>query len=90
MTMKMLNCKDTARLVSESMDRKLPWRKRLEVRLHLFICDNCARYKKQLHILRRLFRNQAEPSADASSPVLDEKIKERLRHLAENDGASPQ
>lgn len=87
--MRMLNCKDTSRLVSESMDRKLPWRKRLEVRLHLFVCDNCARYKMQLYLLRRVFKNHAVSQEEASSPVLDEKVKDRLRRLVEKNEPSP-
>jgi hypothetical protein len=59
------------------------------VRLHLFMCDNCARYKKQLHLLRRIFKHQAEPLDDASSPKLDEKVKDRLRRLVEKEGSSP-
>ena len=86
----MLNCRDTAQLVSESMDHRLPWQRRLQVRIHLFMCDNCARYKKQLRLLRQIFKKQAEPQADDSSPILNETVKDRLRKLVEDNGSSPE
>lgn len=87
--MKMINCRDTAQLVSESMDRKLPWRRRLQVRLHLFVCDNCSRYNKQLQIFRRIFKQQSEPQDDVESSVLDAKIKDRLRRIIEKGELPP-
>ncbi len=87
--MKMINCRDTAQLVSESMDRKLPWRRRLQVRLHLFVCDNCSRYNKQLQMFRRIFKQQSEPQDDVESSVLDAKIKDRLRRIIEKGELPP-
>ena len=48
----MLSCKDVTKLLSESMDRSLPLGKRIGVRLHLLICKFCARYKRQLLLIR--------------------------------------
>ncbi len=39
-------------MVSESMDRQLPLRKRLTVYLHRLICVWCDRYYRQLHLMR--------------------------------------
>ena len=35
-------CKDVTRLVSLAQDVRLPWHRRLKVRLHLSICSACA------------------------------------------------
>ena len=81
MKMWMFNCRHIARLVSESMDRKLPPGRRLGVRFHLLMCRHCARYKKQLQLMRRLIRGQASADAEYFSTAMDEQAKERLRRL---------
>ncbi len=53
------NCADLSRLASQSLDRKLPWNLRLEMRLHNLICGWCKRYRKQLQFL-----HQAAPRLD--------------------------
>ena len=52
----MPSCKETARLVSESMDRKLPLWQRMILSLHLMMCTYCASFKRQLQIIRRASR----------------------------------
>ncbi|WP_372364480.1 zf-HC2 domain-containing protein [Candidatus Uabimicrobium sp. HlEnr_7] len=47
----MLRCQDIAKLLSDSLERKLPWATRIEIRLHLLICYVCRRYSKQLRFL---------------------------------------
>jgi hypothetical protein len=41
-------------LMSESMDRRLGIRERLELRLHLIVCTWCARYLNQIKFFREL------------------------------------
>ena len=47
-----LNCRESSRLVSDSLDRKLRWSERWAVRLHVLICWSCRRFKQQLLLLR--------------------------------------
>jgi len=54
----MKQCRDITRLVSESLDRKLSWLERLQVRVHLSFCVGCTRFATQLHFLRRAFRSR--------------------------------
>jgi hypothetical protein len=84
----MFNCKDVSRLVSESMDRRLTWRQRYGIRFHLLMCRYCSRYQKQMRLLRRLLRQQAETPQDSSLPALDEAGKDRLRKLIDQDHSS--
>lgn len=56
----MFNCGEVTRLVSESLDRKLPLHQRMGIRIHLFMCKFCARYSKQLKLLRGVMRLAAE------------------------------
>ena len=49
----MLSCKEVTRLVSQDLDRRLPFGRRVALRVHLAICDGCTNFKKQMDILRR-------------------------------------
>jgi hypothetical protein len=50
----MPSCRTVTRLVSDALDRRLPWQTRLLIRLHLFICTRCARFRKQMLFLREI------------------------------------
>ena len=78
----MLTCKDVTRLVSESMDRSLPLGKRIGVRLHLLICKFCARYERQLLLIRDTVRHLAatvEAPGGAFGDTLSEEARARIR-----------
>ena len=48
----MLKCREACKLLSETQDRNLAPRERLSLKLHLFACIHCRRYRKQLAFLR--------------------------------------
>jgi hypothetical protein len=83
----MLSCKEVSHLVSESLDRKLPLWQRVQVRLHLFMCRFCSRFRQQVLFLREAARNyllaveETEPTAAATtlSPEARERMKRSLR-----------
>jgi len=80
----MLSCKEAARLVSEQLDRKLPFWQRLGLRLHVFICRACSRYARQLRALDqavslRYREGFAAESPEHLSPQAIERIKTSLR-----------
>ncbi len=70
----MLSCKEVSRLVSDSLDRKLPWQQRLAVRVHLLMCCLCSRFQRQLLLLRDAVRHhrtiieQSEAVPDSTLP----------------------
>ena len=77
----MLSCKDVTRLISESMDRQLPLRKRIGVRVHLLICKFCARYERQLLQIRETVRHLAATEEKPGEPygeTLSEEARERI------------
>ena len=49
-------CSYMASLMSESMDRPLSLRERVQLKLHLIVCTWCVRYLNQLNFMRQLFR----------------------------------
>ena len=83
----MLSCKDVTRLLSESMDHSLPLGKRIGVRLHLLICKFCARYERQLLLIRetvrRLVATEDWPGESSGEPLSAE-ARERIRKALAN------
>lgn len=83
----MLSCKDVTKLVSESMDRSLPLGKRIGVRFHLIICKWCARYKRQLLLIRETVMRLASTVEAHGVPAgesLSAEAKERIRNSMKN------
>jgi len=48
----MITCEEAARLISDSLDRKLPLRQRVALRMHLLMCKFCPTFRQQLILLR--------------------------------------
>jgi hypothetical protein len=79
------NCKAVTRMVSESMDRKLPFYQRMGIRMHLLMCKLCFRYRRQLLFLRETIRLQAASSEDIESAiVLPPGARERIKRSIRN------
>jgi hypothetical protein len=79
------NCKAVTRMVSESMDRKLPFYQRMGIRMHLLMCKLCSRYRRQLLFLRETIRRQAASSEDIESAiVLPPGARERIKRSIRN------
>lgn len=83
----MLSCRDVTQLISKSMDTSLPIGKRIGVRIHLLMCRFCARYERQLLLirvtLRRLVATEDQPEEQAGEPLSEEardRIKKSLRN----------
>jgi len=84
----MLSCKEVSELVSQSMDRKLPFWQRVGVRVHLMMCRFCAGFRKQLYLFREAARRNAEQTAqatDPSAPTLSSESRERMRRTLKDE-----
>jgi hypothetical protein len=78
----MKTCKETSLLVTQSMDRRLTWTERLGMRIHLAVCNNCARFTKQM----RLIREWLDTEDEAVQPGLTDEGRERIaRKLQEGE-----
>ena len=55
-----IRCKDASRLVSLQQDAELSSWQRLTLRLHLSVCDACARFERQIRFLRTAMRKYSE------------------------------
>lgn len=82
----MLSCKETSRLLSESLDRPLPLRTRITLRWHLSMCRLCTRYYRQLRFLRRVMGTLPD-HVDQAAPddCLSQEAKERIKEHLESD-----
>ena len=86
-TAHMLRCREVAKLVSDSLDRQLPFWQRIGVRVHLLMCKACACYERQLLFLRRAsgllgerLDSSDEPAALAMPPQVKERILNSLKY----------
>ncbi len=77
----MLSCKETIRLASEALDRPLPFRARIGLRMHLLMCAGCRSVSRQMKALDSLIggRFAREPSARSTSPPDDPTARDRVR-----------
>jgi len=73
----MQNCQQIVDLVSQEIDRRLPWKVHLEIKMHLLMCKNCHRYAKQVKFMHSELSN-IEQNLNAIS--LSTEAKERIQH----------
>ena len=81
----MLSCKQASQLLSQSLDRRLSWRERMGLRLHLMVCDVCRRFGRQIAIMRRAIRlmvRRAEEDTQVRIPV---DVKGRIAKAIESE-----
>jgi hypothetical protein len=75
----MLNCRQATRIISQSMDCKVPWHRRLAMRVHLLYCVWCRRYAAQLQILRKAAKGLNQDTLVSSPAKLSDEAKDRMR-----------
>jgi hypothetical protein len=75
----MLTCREVTRLVSKSMDSKLPWHQRLGMRIHLIYCVWCRRYAAQTRFLRKAASELVNENDALSAAQLSAEAKREIR-----------
>jgi hypothetical protein len=78
-TLTMITCKQASHLVSERHDRKLNWRERLALRLHLWICANCQRFERQLNYIKHALHTGRQEGQLPAEKTLPPESAERIR-----------
>lgn len=86
----MIDCRNAARLTSESQDRKLTWRERFQLALHLGLCEMCRCYTRQMNQIRTLLRLSRERDPDGPLPAveLSPDAKARIAAAMERESSS--
>jgi hypothetical protein len=74
----MLSCKEVSRLLSLSMDQSLPRMKRMELRLHLWLCSACSNFDNQMKFLRKAI-NRLDDERPSDQAGLSNEARERIK-----------
>ncbi len=81
----MFSCKDVSQLVSESMDRALPFYQRVLVWMHLLMCKYCSRCRDQFETIRAAGRHEELHGKDLDdSRALSNDGRQRLKKFLKN------
>ncbi|MFV1964832.1 MAG: hypothetical protein ACC628_05380 [Pirellulaceae bacterium] len=85
----MLRCREISKLLSESMEHKLPLRIRLQMWMHLAMCRWCSGFARQVRLFRRAVREHPsrliEDDTDATVS-LSQQARARIKTvLRDND-----
>jgi hypothetical protein len=78
------SCREIVKIVTASMDGRLSWREWVLMKVHLFSCDSCVNFLKQVTFIRAALRNSEEKLDRENSDIRlsDEsrrRLKEKLR-----------
>jgi hypothetical protein len=81
----MLSCKEVTHLVSRSLDRRLTWRERLGLQVHLLLCEGCRHFVRQLRFLRAALQRFAGKYPEAALRLPEEARARIGRALKRHD-----
>jgi hypothetical protein len=73
------DCHDMTRLISQSMDHRLPLSTWVRMKLHYIICVWCERYAEQIAFVKDAARSFAENSANSGTETILPEKKKRLQ-----------
>ena len=82
------SCKQAARLISLSCERRLTIREFLSMRLHLCLCKTCAFYRRQITALRAIFichEKVLENTPATEGECLDQQARQRIQETIERN-----
>jgi len=74
-------CREVVKLLSQSMEVKLPVTTRIRIAFHYLICIWCYRYGKQLQALRRIASSLPDHMDDCAQETLPDSTKERMKQI---------
>lgn len=81
----MYNCKEVSEMVSDSMDRALPFYQRVLIRMHVLMCKYCTRCTEQFNAIRAAGRYKELHGKELDdSRSLSNAGKERLKEFLKN------
>lgn len=81
----MLSCKQVSQLVSQSSERKLTYRERFGLSLHLMLCDACKFFVRQLRLLRQAIQRIAANVEQDTQITLSDEARKRIADKLESN-----
>ena len=83
----MMKCEEVTKLVSQSLDRRLPLHQRIGIRLHLMMCVHCRRFRRQIEAIGHAARSRGGEVAGATAPAgMERRIVDRLVSTEDTGG----
>lgn len=80
-----LSCHKATFLIEKSYDKPLSFIDKLQLSIHLKICDKCAGYQKQSLLIERVIKSNRQPISNTSNYKLSTDSRNRIqRALDEN------
>lgn len=81
----MLSCLKATELIEKKFHIKLSFKERLQLRMHLMVCDKCARYEKQSEFLEKGIQHLSNVHMhNANLDELKLKITKKIENSNEN------
>lgn len=80
----MLSCREVTERASDYLDRALPLWQRLAVRLHLFMCQHCRRYLRQLRAVVTALGRM--PELEVSEEMVRRQVEALLAQIRQHGG----
>lgn len=75
-------CREFVPMISESLDRKLPFHKRLLIKIHLLACKPCVRFLEQSKFLREAMHELDAELIQKETPAkLSDEARDRLKNI---------
>lgn len=82
----MLSCQEATKLLSESLDSRLPPLKRLQLSMHVLICSACRRFQGQMRHLQGIGAAFSERvDAGPAGAQLSEEARARIQRALEDE-----
>ena len=75
----MLSCSDATQRMSEGLDRRLPWKARMALRLHVMMCSACRRYRRQVLGIEALLRRRPRAASGEETRGLSAAKREEIK-----------
>jgi hypothetical protein len=79
------SCKEAARLQSAALDRPLTLSEKFGLSFHLFFCNWCRRYGKQINFLRSAARQYEPEDQSSTPPALSSEARERIKQRLQSE-----
>lgn len=73
-----MSCRMATELIEKKHRARLTWQERVQLPLHLALCDACMQYQAQSGLLERLFNARQQDDVASNSPQLPDELAGQL------------
>lgn len=85
MNLMVLSCHKATFLIEKSYDKPLSFIDKLQLSIHLKICDKCAGYQKQSLLIERVIKSNRQQISNTSDFKLSNDSKTRIQRAMEEN-----